>query len=135
MQSVVVVLGKPASLNGEVLTKVLGLLEVSRVHAAYLRDDQQDPQKSLVQWLLGAGEKTFRAASNVFCLATSCKPEEVQVVVVDTELPLGNSFSSGKYTELKELFPSLKQVIILFEDPHPQGKLKGVKKLKIAPVS
>lgn len=118
MKKTVLVLGQSGSLNGRLLNEVLALLEVDCVHAVHLKYEE-DPQKTLVQYLLGAGGKVFEAASNTFKLATSCNPKEVKAVVVNTNLPLGDSFRDGEYNQLEELFPNL-QYITLTVGPQQQ---------------
>lgn len=119
MKKTVLVLGQSGSLNGRLLDEILNLLEVDCVHAVHLHG-REDPQKTLVQYLLGAGGNVFGAALNVFKLATQfCDPKKVEAVVVNTNLPLGDSFQDGDYSQLEDMFSNL-QWVALAAGPNQQ---------------
>ncbi len=107
----VVVLGAADVLNGRVLSEAQRHVKASHVKAAFLKGEDE-PQATLVQYLLGAGSKAFETAGKVFAATTKEKPENVQVAVVNINLPLGDTFKNGEYTELKEVFPNLESVIL-----------------------
>ncbi|MCA9338736.1 hypothetical protein KC939_00135 [Candidatus Saccharibacteria bacterium] len=118
MKKTVLVLGQSGSLNGKLLNEVLELLEVDCVHAVHLRYEE-DPQKTLVQYLLGAGGKVFEAARNTFNLGAGCDYRRVECAVINTNLALGDSFKDGDYSQLEETFPNL-QYITLTVGPQQQ---------------
>lgn len=121
MKKTVLVLGQSGSLNGRLLDEILKLLKVDCIHAVHLHA-REDPQKTLVQHLVGGGGSVFGPALDIFKLASGyCDPKKVEAVVVDTNLPLGDTFQNGEYSQLEDMFSNL-QWITLVNGPNEAPK-------------
>lgn len=110
----VCMLGAREALNGEALQTTLSLLDTNCIGLAHLGGQQNLPpgEETLLKYLLGTRSKELCDATEKFNLLTKHSSEEVQVVVIDINLPLGDSVKLGDYTELKKTFPALKAVLL-----------------------
>lgn len=76
------------------------------------KEVKENAQKALVDYLLGLGGDAFEAASSTFQLTTGQNPNEIYGLVIDVSLLPEGAPESNKYTDLKEVFPNLKKVIL-----------------------
>ena len=107
----VLLLSSSKSLNGGIIQETIDRLKVEFAEPMYLNGDDE---KELQSFLLGTGaSSSFKdRVVAAFEGCTGKKPKDVEVIAVDVNLPLGDTFKLGNYTALESLFPNLKMLAL-----------------------
>lgn len=107
----VLLLSSSKSLNGGIIQETIDRLKVEFAEPIYLNGDDEE---ELQRFLLGAGA-TSSFKERVFAAFEGCtgkKTTDVEVIAVDVNLPLGDTFKLGDYATLESLFPNLKMLAL-----------------------